>query len=75
MGKADGDWLSTKDAAMALGITPRTLYRLVDEGQILAYRFRRVIRLKQAEIDEFVGASKIAPGELEHLYPEPSGDS
>ena len=70
MAQADGDWLSTKEAAAALGLTPRTLYRLIDEGQLPAYRFGRVIRLKQTEIDDFVGQSKIEPGELEHLYPE-----
>ncbi len=71
MTQADGDWLSTKEAAAALGLTPRTLYRLIDEGQLPAYRFGRVIRLKQHEIDDFVGRSRIEPGELEHLYPEP----
>ena len=70
MTSADGDWLSTKEAASALGLTPRTLYRLIDEGQLPAYRFGRVIRLKQSEIDSFVSQSQITPGELEHLYPE-----
>lgn len=70
MTSADGDWLSTKEAASALGLTPRTLYRLIDEGQLPAYRFGRVIRLKQGEIDSFVSKSQITPGELEHLYPE-----
>lgn len=62
--------MSTKEAASALGLTPRTLYRLIDEGQLPAYRFGRVIRLKQSEIDSFVAQSQISPGELEHLYPE-----
>ncbi len=70
MTQADGDWLSTKDAAAALGLTPRTLYRLIDEGQLPAYRFGRVIRLKQSEVDAFVASSRIEPGTLEHLYPE-----
>ena len=70
MTSADGDWLSTKEAAAALGLTPRTLYRLIDEGQLPAYRFGRVIRLKQSKIDVFVGDSRIEPGSLEHLYPE-----
>ena len=70
MANADGDWLSTKEAAAALGLTPRTLYRLIDEGQLPAYRFGRVIRLKQTEIDSFVSKSQIEPGTLEHLYPE-----
>lgn len=66
-------WLSTADAAKYLGITPRTLYRFIDEGQIAGYRFGRVIRLKQADVDAFIDSSRIAPGTLEHLYPEVVG--
>lgn len=66
-------WLSTADAAKYLGITPRTLYRFIDEGQIAGYRFGRVIRLKQTDVDAFIDSSKIAPGTLEHLYPEVVG--
>ena len=66
-------WLSTADAASYLGITPRTLYRFIDEGQITGYRFGRVIRLKQDDVDAFIDRSKIAPGQLEHLYPEVVG--
>ena len=36
-------WLSTAAAADRLGITPRTLYRFIDEGQLAAYKFGRVI--------------------------------
>ncbi|CAN5667430.1 hypothetical protein BH20ACT2_BH20ACT2_23990 [soil metagenome] len=64
-------WMSTADAAKRLGITPRTLYRFIDEGQLPAYRFGRVIRLKEAEVDIFIDACRIEPGSLEHLYPEP----
>lgn len=66
-------WLSTAEAAKYLGITPRTLYRFIDEGQITGYRFGRVIRLKQDDVDSFIDASKITPGSLEHLYPEVLG--
>jgi len=68
-------WLSTADAAARLGITPRTLYRFIDEGQLPAYRFGRVIRLQQREVDEFIERSRIQPGTLEHLYPEPAAGS
>ncbi len=64
-------WLSTREAAGELGITTRTLYRLIDSGQVPAYKFGRVIRLKADEVDAFIERSRIAPGELEHLY----GDS
>jgi len=68
-------WLSTAEAARYLGITSRTLYRFIDEGQIPGYRFGRVIRLKQDDVDRFIETSRIAPGTLEHLYPEVVGES
>jgi excisionase family DNA binding protein len=68
-------WLSTAEAARYLGITPRTLYRFIDEGQIAGYRFGRVIRLKQDDVDAFIEASRITPGTLEHLYPEVVGSA
>ena len=66
-------WLSTQDAAKRLGITPRTLYRFIDQGELPAYRLGRVIRLKQEDVDQFIEGSRIEPGSLEHLYPESSG--
>jgi excisionase family DNA binding protein len=66
-------WLSTAAAAKRLGITSRTLYRFIDQGEIPAYRFGRVIRLKQDEVDAFIDRSRIEPGTLDHLYPEPVG--
>ena len=66
----DVQWMSTAEAAKRLGITPRTLYRFIDEGQLPAYRFGRVIRLKKAEVDGFIETCRIEPGTLEHLYPE-----
>lgn len=68
-------WMSTKEASEHLGVTLRTLYRFVDEGQLAAYKFGRVIRLKQADVEDFIEASRIPPGSLEHLYPEPKTDT
>lgn len=68
MARESTTWLSTREAAGELGITTRTLYRLIDSGQVPAYKFGRVIRLKADEVDAFVERSRIAPGELEHLY-------
>jgi excisionase family DNA binding protein len=62
-------WLGTLEAARYLGITPRTLYRFIDEGQVPAYKMGRVIRLKVSDLDAFIERSRIQPGTLEHLYP------
>ena len=67
-------WLSTKEAARRLGVTPRTLYRFIDEGGVPAYRLGRVIRLKQSDVDSYIEHCRIEPGTLDHLYPEsPAG--
>jgi excisionase family DNA binding protein len=63
-------WMSTGEAARRLGVTVRTLYRLIDEGELPAYKFGRVIRLQEHEVDDFISQSRIEPGKLQHLYPD-----
>lgn len=64
-------WMGTREACDRLGVTLRTLYRFIDEGQLTAYKMGRVIRLQESDIEGFIERMKIAPGTLEHLYPEP----
>ena len=66
-------WLSTPAASDRLGITPRTLYRFIDEGQIPAYKFGRVIRLKRDDVDDFIETCRVEPGTMAHLYPSTAG--
>lgn len=67
-------WLSTKEASERLGVTLRSLYRFIDEGDLVAYKFGRVIRVQQTDVDRFIEASRIRPGSLDHLYPEIKGN-
>jgi excisionase family DNA binding protein len=78
MAQADPEriqWLSTQQASERLGVTLRTLYRLIDTGQLPAYKIGRVIRLQAHEVDEFISGARIAPGSLEHLYPDSSSET
>jgi len=68
-------WMSTKEAAEHLGVTLRSLYRFIDEGDLPAFKFGRVIRLKADDVDAFIEACRISPGSLDHLYPEVKGSS
>jgi excisionase family DNA binding protein len=63
-------WLNTGAAARRLGVTVRTLYRLINEAELPAYKLGRVIRLKESEVDRFIEASRIPAGALDHLYPD-----
>jgi len=70
---ADVRWLSTKDASARLGVTLRSLYRFIDAGDLTAYKFGRVIRLKEDDVNRYIEACRIQPGSLEHLYPPRKG--
>ena len=63
-------WLSTKKAAERLGITVRTVYRFVDEGRLPAYKFGRVIRIKERDVNVYIERCRVQPGSMSHLYPE-----
>ncbi len=67
-------WVGTTEAAAQLGITNRTLYRLIDNGDVPAYRIGRVVRLKQSDLDAYLEKARITPGDLEHLYLLPGAD-
>lgn len=73
MAKDKARWLSTREACEELGITLRTLYRIIDEGRLPCYQFGRVYRLKTDDVDAFLDQARVQPGGLAHLYPEPKG--
>jgi excisionase family DNA binding protein len=62
-------WMSTAEVADYLGVNPRTLYRLIDEGDLPAYKLGRVIRLQESDVLAFIERARIKPGTLEHLLP------
>jgi excisionase family DNA binding protein len=55
-------WMSTKEAAEHLGVTLRSLYRFIDEGMVTAYKFGRVIRLQQGDVDGSSSPAGSPPG-------------
>lgn len=59
------EWLSTNETARRLGLTPRTVYRFIDAGELPAYRFGRVIRVKVVDLEQFIESCRIVPGSLD----------
>ena len=62
------DWLSAPEAARALGLTLRTVYSIIDCGDLVAYKFRRVLRIRRADLEDYMERCRINPGDLAHLY-------
>jgi len=63
------DWLGAPGAAEYLGVTLRTIYKLIDQGDLPAYKIGRVFRMRRSDLDDFLERSRVQPGELAHLYP------
>ena len=70
MTKSTGeDWVGVPALAKELGVTMRTIYRILDTGELESYKLGRVIRIKRADVDAYLERVKVQPGELRHLYP------
>jgi len=67
------EWMGTIAAARYLGVTQRTVYRFADSGDLPAYKLGRVLRIKRSDLDEYLKAVRVQPGELKHLYPPALG--
>ena len=65
-------WLPTRTVAGVLGVTPRTVYGLVNDGALPAFKVGRLIRFRAADVDAYLEGARVAPGALDHLV-LPSG--
>ena len=45
------EWLTPAAAARRLGLPTRDLYRLIDAGELPAYKFGRTVRLRTADVE------------------------
>lgn len=66
-------WLSTDEATSYLGVSAATLYRLVDEGRLPAYRPSRSLRFRLSDLEAFLENVKVRPGALAHLRSDAAG--
>lgn len=51
--KSDSDWLTATAACRRLGVTRRTLFRLIDTGELPAYKIGHWIRVRVADIEAY----------------------
>ena len=60
-------WMSTAEAAAHLGVVVRTLYRFINDGDLVGYKLGRVMRVRSTDLDTFLQTRRIQPGDLDHL--------
>ena len=61
-------WLGVGDVATRLGVVPKTVYRMIDNGSLTAFRIGRGIRIKESDLRSYEDSCEIQPGDLAHLH-------
>ncbi len=56
------EWLSVAGACRRLKVSRTTLFRLIDRGELPAYRFGWMIRLRAADVEAFRRSRDDQPG-------------
>ncbi|MFN2383254.1 MAG: helix-turn-helix domain-containing protein [Gemmatimonadota bacterium] len=48
-----GDWLTVDAAAAVLGVTPKTVYRMIGNGRLVAFKHRGAWRLPRGDVTDY----------------------
>jgi excisionase family DNA binding protein len=52
-------WLSVEDITGELGVNKMTVYRLLADGAIPAYKFRRLYRVRPEDLEAYIRDSRM----------------
>lgn len=56
----DSDYMPVKEAALISSLSQRTIWRMIADGQLKAYRFRRCTRLLRSQVlSHLQGGAKV----------------
>lgn len=54
------EWLTVAEVAAKLNLSKMTVYRMIDEKKLPAYKFGRTFRIKTDEFKKFVEDSQVS---------------
>lgn len=54
MEETKNQWLKPAEAAAILGISPSTIHRLVQRGELTGHKIGKLLKFRPAEIEEYL---------------------
>lgn len=57
-----GEWLSSREAAELLKVSRKTIYKMIDDGELRHERVRGQIRIRREDVENFGKKPKVIPG-------------
>lgn len=61
MEPTESEWLTVTEVCRRLGVTRRTLLRLIDRGELPAYRIGHWIRVRVSDVEAYESARPDEP--------------
>lgn len=58
-----GGAMSVHECALALGVCDRTVLRLIDRGELRAFRVGRALRILSGEVERYINSHMVATDE------------
>jgi excisionase family DNA binding protein len=55
------EWLSANEAGKLIGVTGKTIIRMVEKGEITGYRVGSVWRLRRRDVESYLEAHRYGP--------------
>jgi len=59
MDNKEQQWLKPADVAKQLGVSTRTVHRLLATGQLVGYKIGRSVKFKPEDIEEYLKNSRV----------------
>lgn len=61
----DREFYTVKELAELFRVTPLTIYRLANRGEIASYKIGRATRIRKRDVEAFLGRSRISTADGE----------
>ncbi len=64
--KPSEEMISTREAGKMLGVTSKTVIRMIETGQIDGYKVNYVWRLKRSDVEHYLETHRYKPDQQQH---------
>ena len=67
-------FLTLRESAKYLGISPRTVRRLIDRNELVVHYFGSCIRIRVGDLEDYILVNRFGRPRIELYYPEAEGE-
>jgi len=73
-GSNNDRFLTLRESAEYLGVSPRTVRRLIDRNELVIHYFGSCIRTRVSDLEDYIAMSRFGRPRTKLYYPEAEGE-